>query len=417
MHARTVCTSLLAAALAGALAFSARAQSDERAAKEKELDAAREQLEDAARRVARLSRELGEPGGVYVFDRRALQRPVLGVVLEADATRGVRISGVTPDSGAAAAGLRAGDRIVAVDGNAVTGNDGTTRLASLRRALAGLKAGKAVTLGIERDGRASTVQVTPGDGPPVTFFDDEGGESRAFGDVRFVGGPGEPALEAERFVYRPAPGKPVVIVRRDAKGKVIERRVMPAPPGTAPQAHHGLHGMPSDDACRDHRGCRHLALAEALRWNGLNLAAVDASLGRYFGTTSGVLVVSAGPELAGLQSGDVIRSVDGRVVRGPREVMDVLRTKPEGSSVRVDYLRDRTPGTTQLKVPKAMRFPLPAPPPPPPAPPAAGRPSAAPVPPADAPPPPPAPPTPPAGIGFVDPGTPPVPALASVRID
>ena len=44
-------------------------------------------------------------------------------------------------------------------------------------------------------------------------------------------------------------------------------------------------------------------LAEAFRWNGLNLASVDAKLGRYFGTDRGVLVLSSGPDLAGLQAG------------------------------------------------------------------------------------------------------------------
>lgn len=92
-------------------------------------------------------------------------------------------------------------------------------------------------------------------------------------------------------------------------------------------------------------------VAEAFRWNGLNLASVDAQLGRYFGTDTGVLVLSTGPALAGLQAGDVILRVDGKPVKTPREVMDVLRTKPTDATSAIDYLRDRKPGTLQLKTP------------------------------------------------------------------
>jgi hypothetical protein len=105
-------------------------------------------------------------------------------------------------------------------------------------------------------------------------------------------------------------------------------------------------------------------LAEAFRWNGLNLASVDAQLGRYFGTDKGVLVLSTGPSLGQLQAGDVIQRVDGKAVATPRAVMDALRDKPEDSTVAVDYLRDRTSGATRIKVPKAMAFPaLPSMPP------------------------------------------------------
>ena len=76
------------------------------------------------------------------------------------------------------------------------------------------------------------------------------------------------------------------------------------------------------------KNCRVPMLAEAFRWNGLNLASVDAKLGRYFGTDRGVLVLSAGPDLAGLQPGDVIHKIDGSAVDSPREAMEALRAKP-----------------------------------------------------------------------------------------
>ena len=135
------------------------------------------------------------------------------------------------------------------------------------------------------------------------------------------------------------------------------------------------------------------ALFQAFRWQGLNLASVDASLGRYFGTDRGVLVLSSGPDLKGLQSGDVIRKIDGSTVQSPREVMRELREKDSGSRLQVEVLRDRKPMPVTLTVPKSRPLPFMIPPPPaPPAPPAPPRPPhAAP----SAMPAPPAPPTPP----------------------
>jgi hypothetical protein len=112
---------------------------------------------------------------------------------------------------------------------------------------------------------------------------------------------------------------------------------------------------------RDCKGddCKFPALAEAFRWNGLNLASVDAQLGRYFGTSDGVLVLSTGKELEGLQAGDVIRKIDGKPVANPREAMEALRSQPAERKVPVEYLRDRASATAQISVPKAMPFSLP----------------------------------------------------------
>jgi hypothetical protein len=236
-------------------------------------------------------------------------------------------------------------------------------------------------------------------------------------------------VEAREVHVVPRPGERLEIQHGDMPGtpgtpgtpRIIERRVIrgdgkpgDAPrvavfdmaSGVSPDVHREVIRIGRNGACKDGSDCRTLALSEAFRWNGLNLASVDEQLGRYFGTRDGVLVVSAGPDLAGLQSGDVIRKVDGKAVSSPRDVMDVLRTKPEGETVAIDYLRDRAPGSARLKAPKAMRIPLPPMPraapaaPVPPAP--SGRPAAAPTPPS------------PAGIARLAPPRPPVHAMAPV---
>ncbi|GGZ53341.1 hypothetical protein GCM10008101_03100 [Lysobacter xinjiangensis] len=423
--------SLLALAVGALVAFGAAAQTDDRAAKQKELEAARAELQATARKVAALSRELGERNdGVFVFEQRALSRPVLGVLLDADASRGVRVSGVTPDSGAAKAGLRTGDRILSIDGKPVEGADGNARLERLRAMLADIKEGSTLRIGYEHDGKAAAASVTPRRSASMTLFNADGSEVRPRGDVRFMGSAdGGMTFEADSVEIKP--GQPLQVLKStSADGRTVTRRIVRTDgtgagrdvlaelPGVSPRVHSEILRLARDGSCKDGENCRSFALAEAFRWNGLNLASLDANLGRYFGTTDGVLVVSAGPELAGLQSGDVIRKVDGRGVASPREVMDALRGKPEGATVSVEYLRDRKAATAQLKVPKAMRIPLPPAPPAPPVPPAppSHAAPAPPPPPGDAPPPPP-PPAPPAAppaprvAALVPPALPPVPPM------
>jgi hypothetical protein len=112
-----------------------------------------------------------------------------------------------------------------------------------------------------------------------------------------------------------------------------------------------------------------MLLMDAFRWNGLNLASLDSNLGKYFGTDKGVLVLSAGSQLPGLQAGDVIRSIDGKPVSTPREAMDALRSHQAGDKASLALLRDHRDTSAQVTVPKAMPLPIPPAPPAPPAPP------------------------------------------------
>ena len=82
-------------------------------------------------------------------------------------------------------------------------------------------------------------------------------------------------------------------------------------------------------------------------------------LARYFGTSEGVLVLSTGKDLEGLQPGDVIRRIGGKPVTNPREAMEALRAQPADARVAVEYLRDRSTATAQVSVPKALPFSLP----------------------------------------------------------
>ncbi|MCC8364034.1 PDZ domain-containing protein [Lysobacter sp. A6] len=343
-------TALLGACIALALAGTAAAQTPAPkvkvsvkpdAAEQAQLETARKDMERAAKRYAELQVKYGEEvRDVHVFQRHMANKPVIGVVLAPDAQGGVRVAGVTPDSGAAKAGLKPGDRITAVGGTQVLGNSGDLRLANARKLFAGLGEGKPVRIDYVRAGKTASTNVTP----------------KLEQNVFWVGAPGE-------------------------GGPGIRRIQVPGVDDGLRQEIVRIQGP-----CRG-KDCKVPMMAEAFRWSGLNLASVDAKLGRYFGTDRGVLVISAGKELEGLQAGDVIQKIDGKTVGTPREAMDALRAKDANQMALVEYLRDKRTASTRVKVPEAGVFMVPPPPPAPPAPPSLPRMKAPPAPPA----PPPAP--------------------------
>lgn len=368
-------TAALAGALGLLLSGIAAAQSTAPKADpaaEKELAAAQAELQRAAKRVAELSRQLGHRGDpLRHVEKRMVRKPVLGVVLAPDAQAGVWIAGVTPDSAAAKGGLKSGDRLTAIAGSQILGSDGELRLLNARKLLGGLDMKTPVRLAYARDGRTAVATVTPKIGERVVVVQRGAGDSKRIrihedGDRVFE-------IDAHHMQGMIAPHV----------SSEIRKEIIRLGPG---------------GECKS-GNCRTPRLLSAFRWNGLNLASLDPQLGRYFGADKGVLVLSNG-ELSGLQSGDVIQSVDGKSVDSPREVMDALRDKPANAQVAVGYLRDRKSARSNITVPSIMRtLPVPPTPPTPPRPPKAPKAPSPPRAPAMAPPPtPPAPPAPPSAM-------------------
>ncbi|WP_334180227.1 PDZ domain-containing protein [Pseudoxanthomonas sp.] len=320
--------SLLVLALVASLPALAQ-QAD--AGKQKELDDARADLQRAAKRVAELSRDAGHLRTPINIDQIIVSRPRLGVLLSGDDATGVRITGVTPESGAAKAGLKAGDRLLRVAGTPVDGDTAEVRVAHARDLLSDLKTDATVRVTYQRDGKAHEADVVATRVSPRVAL-----AGQAPGSFFFqTGEGGMPQID----------GVPVPL------GQITNV--------ISPDVQRELRQLGRLGDCKG-EDCRLPALAEAFRWSNLNLATVDASLGRYFGTDTGVLVLSVGDELAGLQAGDVIRKVDGTPVATPRDVTQLLRDKPEDAKVAVEYLRDRQTRTSTVSVPKAAAFRFPA---------------------------------------------------------
>jgi predicted metalloprotease with PDZ domain len=297
------------------------------------------------------------------------KRARLGIVMSPEpGVAGVRIAAVTPKGPAAKAGLRSGDHLVSIDGQQISAK-GDAAVAQARELLGTLKMDQEVRLGYRRGGKAATATVAAGDAARVMVY--SSGE-----DFEFHLG--------EEF------------------GKAMELRAI-----EAVQAHPLIHpGIEMEIArlatspCESgDKDCRLPVLAQAFRWNGLNLASVDAKLGRYFGTDHGVLVLSGGQDLDALEPGDVIQRIDGTEVSTPREAMLALRGQDAGDKLQVQVLRDRKARNVQVTVPEAptMKWFVPPPPPAPPAAPSPPAPPSLPAPPA-----PPAPPVDGAAVVFAD---------------
>ncbi|QIL19960.1 PDZ domain-containing protein [Thermomonas sp. HDW16] len=344
---------LLALALGVALSGAAIAQSTPTPAQQKQLDAARADLDKAAQRFAELQREYGGADAPIRIEKRVLRKPVIGVLLAPDDAAGVRIAGVTPDSAAAAGGLKSGDRIVSIDGMAIKAANGTARVDEVRERLAALDAKTMIKLGYERDGKTQVVALTPKVGDRLVVFPglDADAVPNFDDDVHIIETPdGRIDVEADRITeHQPRSERHLQFVRIGDGPRADWAMI-------APDVRTEVIRLGND--CRG-ENCKFPVLAEAFRWNGLNLAAVDAQLGRYFGTSGGVLVLSTGNDLEGLQAGDVIRRIGGKSVNNPREAMEALRAQPADAKVAVDYLRDRNSATAHVSVPKALPFAVP----------------------------------------------------------
>lgn len=209
---------------------------------------------------------------------------------EANDTIGARIEGVTPGGPADKAGLRAGDVITRLDGQALYSRETAGRRE--RQPMPGLRL---IQL---------AAKLEPNDTVAIEYLRD--GDRRT---ARLV-----TADDSQSFVYRS--GEPdgfafkqmVPWMREDYRG------------ADAPLAY-WMFGS---------------SLGQ------LELAPINADLGQYFGVTEGVLVIDAPKESElKLRGGDVVLSVDGRKPSGPQHLLRILRSYEPGETVRLEIQRNR----------------------------------------------------------------------------
>lgn len=324
-----------------------------------ELAELRAQMKELSGKMAKLSTELGDVGPrAYAF--RYLgdpDRAVIGVVLSPEA-KGARISAVTPDGPAARAGLHDGDVIVAINGERFANpTDPQDGLREARELLGDLKDGEEVRIAYERGAKAQADIVL------------KAGRREAYNWPQLILGDAEHPLPKD---FEKSIRVEVERARDIAKSVDHERLRADVERATA-DARRALGDkerfrVDVERAQRDAQS----AMRRMMPWWGLNLAPVNADLGRYFGTDKGALVVSADEASpSGLRGGDVITEVAGESVNRPEDALRALRDQPPGKDVAFKVLRDRKTLALNVKAPEYKSIfsamPLPPPPPEPPA--------------------------------------------------
>ena len=206
---------------------------------------------------------------------------------------GAYVDAVTPNGPASNAGIHSGDVIVRVDGKSVLSGEAPSRddresLPGLRliELAATLEPNDTMPIEFRRGKERKTVTVVTADEPTIVFR-------------------GQPGAAAFDFRY-PAEGQGIL---PDGEDVFVERSV--------------LYGSP---------------LAN------LELAPLNPDLGQYFGTPTGVLVISVPRDFQlKLKGGDVVLAVDGRKPEGPDVdwIHRILRSYRDTETFKLDVFRNR----------------------------------------------------------------------------
>jgi S1-C subfamily serine protease len=229
----------------------------------------------------------------FVMNRRA--RLGLKVHLRARETDsiGAFVDAVTPNGPAAKAGVRSGDIITKVDQKSVlTGGETVTQDARqsspglrLIELAAALEPNDTISLEYRRGKERKTVTLVTTDEPNILIRGRPDGRSFAFRygpDGRVEGGMGPDEIFG---------GMPF------------------------------LYGSPLAD---------------------LELAPLNPDLGQYFGTDTGILVISVPAESRlGFKGGDVVLTVDGRKAESPSHLLRILRSYGDTERFKAEVLRNR----------------------------------------------------------------------------
>jgi S1-C subfamily serine protease len=101
---------------------------------------------------------------------------------------------------------------------------------------------------------------------------------------------------------------------------------------------------------------RHIMIGFDDEMADMELASLTPTLGKYFGTEKGVLVVRS-PERAAykLEDGDVILAIGGREPTSGSHAMRILRSYQPGEKVDIKLMRQRKSMNLQVTVPEGPR--------------------------------------------------------------
>jgi S1-C subfamily serine protease len=262
------------------------------------LKAAQERMEQDAREMAELTLTLnGEPGAV---DRRVkvivVKRPMLGMSIgeisgSANAGAGVRVMSVSPGGSAEAAGVRANDQIVSLNGAPLHGDARQSATEQLHAIMKSARSGQSMAIEYRRDGKSYTSKIVP-------------------------------------------------------KDMVDQHQDLDLPP---------LHELLDLEGPEGNAMARvmHLGMHDSSGFGAAEMVDMSPALGGYFGTDKGLLVVRAPPDQRlKLQDGDVLIDIDGRVPGSVSHALQILASYRAGETVHLHILRQKQRLELNVDVPE-----------------------------------------------------------------
>lgn len=268
------------------------------------LREAEERMEQAARQIAELTAER-LPQIEFIQRRLGMSnKPRIGIMIDGSdksgPVAGVEVEGVTPGSAADDAGLRAGDVITAINGESMSSSSSDEANKSLLDFMRGVEEGDQLKVEYLRNGNVGTVEVSPRIMQMHAFSWLPDGQSLHF--------------------LRQGPGM-------SGASHVIEKLRMDF-------------GFPWTGSS----------------WGSMELVELSEGLGKYFGTKTGLLVVSAPKsDNFALRDGDVIRSIDGREPKDVRHAMRILSSYRSGEKLTLEIMRDKKKRTLEIEIPADHR--------------------------------------------------------------
>jgi S1-C subfamily serine protease len=265
---------------------------------EQRLKAAQERMEQAAHDMAELSLSLN--GGQDNVDRRVklivVRRPMLGMSIaegSGAAGAGVRVMSVSPGGSAEAAGIRANDEIMSLNGTPLHGDAQRSATEQLHSVLMkAAKSGEPMAIEYRREGKSYKSQIVP----------------------------------------------------KDAHDMHEDLDLPPLPELFA------LEGRDGDAMTR----VMHLGMHNSSGFGAAEMVDLSPALGSYFGTEKGLLVVRAPKDQRlKLQDGDVLIDIDGRVPGSVAHALQILASYRSGETVHLHILRQKQRVELGVEVPEA----------------------------------------------------------------
>ena len=292
-----------------------------------------EELRGATREVARAHRDLARAGDKREIIRHVNlgDRAVIGVVLGSESDNGVEIIGVSPDGPAERAGLEQGDILVSIQDIVLADSDAARE--SVFEIMSDVDDQEELAVVVERDGVSSEYTVTA-----------EIREPRGWQSMIRI---------AEVEAVAAVPGDRHVIIERIEIPEIDEEAIAAQVTELTQHLEHYEFDHEEFSEFGEH------AMSEANAWfglpraHGLELTSINEGLGAYFKTDRGVLVIKATEDNAyGLESGDVILSIDSTAVNSPSDMLRALRDVEPGSEIDIGIKRNRRDKTLSVVVPE-----------------------------------------------------------------